>query len=52
MSPYAGVLNGETCILVDDVYTSGASMEEASRVLKGYGVKKVYGFVLAKGNPA
>ena len=36
-------------ILVDDVVTSGATLEEAARVLKQAGVKKVYGLVIAKG---
>ena len=36
-------------ILVDDVSTSGATLEEAARVLKEAGVKKVYGLVVAKG---
>jgi len=36
-------------ILVDDVSTSGATLEEAARVLKEAGVKEVYGLVIAKG---
>lgn len=36
-------------ILVDDVSTSGATLEEAARVLKEAGVKEVYGLVVAKG---
>ena len=36
-------------ILVDDVATSGATLEEAARVLKEAGVKEVYGLVVAKG---
>lgn len=36
-------------ILVDDVSTSGATLEEAARVLKEAGVKDVYGLVIAKG---
>ena len=36
-------------ILVDDVSTSGATLEEAARVLKGAGFKEVYGLVVAKG---
>ena len=36
-------------ILVDDVSTSGATLEEAARVLKQAGVKEVYGLVVAKG---
>lgn len=36
-------------ILVDDVSTSGATLEEAARVLKETGVKEIYGLVVAKG---
>lgn len=36
-------------ILVDDVATSGATLEEAARVLKKAGIKEVYGLVVAKG---
>lgn len=35
-------------LLVDDVYTTGATMEGAARVLKQAGVKYVWGFVLAR----
>jgi len=35
-------------ILVDDVYTTGATMRECAKVLKKAGVKKVTGFVLAR----
>ncbi|MDO8557532.1 MAG: ComF family protein [Candidatus Jorgensenbacteria bacterium] len=39
---------GKTVIIFDDVYTSGATMREAARVLKLAGAKKVVGFVFAK----
>lgn len=35
-------------LLVDDVYTTGATMEGAARVLKEAGVKHVWGFVFAR----
>ena len=35
-------------ILVDDVSTSGATLEEAARILKEAGAKEVYGLVVAK----
>ncbi|MBL7142200.1 MAG: ComF family protein [Candidatus Pacebacteria bacterium] len=35
-------------LLVDDVWTSGATMQECCRVLKRSGVKKVWGFTLAR----
>lgn len=37
-------------VLCDDVFTSGATMDAAARCLKENGVKKVWGFVIAKGN--
>jgi ComF family protein len=35
-------------ILVDDVYTTGATLEECAKVLKNSGAKEVWGLVLAK----
>ncbi len=35
-------------ILVDDVFTSGATMQECARVLKSAGAQKVYGLVMAR----
>lgn len=39
----------KTVFLVDDVVTSGATMNEAAKALKRVGVKKVYGIALAHG---
>ncbi len=36
-------------ILVDDVSTSGATLEEAAKVLKQAGVKEIFGLVVARG---
>jgi len=38
----------ETVLLVDDVFTTGATMHEATRVLKSAGVKRVYGVTIAR----
>ncbi|MFA5754128.1 MAG: phosphoribosyltransferase family protein [Patescibacteria group bacterium] len=42
-------LNGRTLIIIDDVITTGATMNEAALCLKQAGAKEVYGLVLAKG---
>ena len=48
----AFVFNGDAptqVLLVDDVFTTGATMQECARVLKNNGVKVVWGLVLARG---
>ena len=42
------LLRGKKVILVDDVYTSGATTKEAVKVLRKNGVKEVMGLVVAK----
>ncbi len=36
-------------LLIDDVFTTGSTMQECAKVLKNAGVKTVWGMVLAKG---
>lgn len=43
------IKKGRNFIIIDDVVTSGATLEEAAKVLKAAGVEKVYALVLAKG---
>ena len=40
--------NGKKVFLVDDVYTTGSTMEECAKVLKENGVKIVWGIALAR----
>ena len=39
----------KSAILIDDVYTTGSTMNEAAKVLKKGGVKEVIGLVIARG---
>jgi len=45
------VLSGKTVILVDDVVTTGATLSEASAVLKLYGAKRVVALTIAYSIP-
>lgn len=42
------VIKGKNLLLVDDVYTSGATVNECSRALKQAGAKEVYVLTLAR----
>ena len=42
-------IRGRTIILVDDICTTGATLNECARVLKENGAKWVIGFVIARG---
>jgi ComF family protein len=41
-------IKGKTILLVDDVMTTGSTLNECAKVLKRAGAKKVWGLVLAK----
>lgn len=41
-------IKNKKVLLVDDVYTTGSTMEECARVLKKAGVKEVWGVVIAR----
>lgn len=42
-------IKGKKIMLIDDVLTTGATMNEAKRILKLSGAKKIIGIVVAKG---
>jgi ComF family protein len=42
------ILKGKIAFLLDDVYTTGSTMEECARILKSAGVKQVWGITVAR----
>ena len=47
-----GRLEGGNVLLVDDIYTTGATVDEAARILKKAGADRVYFLVIAIGSGA
>ena len=47
--PNIAEVKGKNILIIDDVYTTGATMEEAAIVLKSAGAKRVWGIVFARG---
>jgi ComF family protein len=45
------LIENKKILLLDDIYTTGATMEEAARVLKKAGAKEIIGIVLARAEP-
>lgn len=46
---YPEKIKGRKILLLDDVFTTGATMEEAAKVLKTAGAKEIIGVVVARG---
>ena len=45
-----GEADGKSILLIDDVYTSGATMKSAARTLKDAGAKRVYSLTVTRAN--
>lgn len=45
---YQPLVAGKTVLLVDDIVTTGATLNECAKILKQNGVREVWGLVLAK----
>ena len=43
-------IRGKNILIVDDIYTTGATLDECSRILKENYAKKVYILTFAAGN--
>lgn len=43
-----GTLSNSICFVVDDVCTTGATLDSCARALKAKGIRKVYGLVVAR----
>lgn len=41
-------INGKNIILIDDIFTTGVTIEECSKILKNKGAKKICAFVISK----
>ncbi len=44
-----GLIKNRKIFLIDDIFTTGSTMEECARVLKTAGAKEIWGVVVARG---
>ena len=47
-SARAGLAQNKSILLVDDVFTTGATMRECCKIIKKSGVQNIWGFTLAR----
>lgn len=45
---YHSLINGKTVIIVDDIVTTGSTLNECAKILRQSGAKEVWGLVLAR----
>ncbi len=43
-------INGKSILLIDDVFTTGATINECARILKSFGATRVYSLTMARAN--
>ena len=48
----AGKIRDKTILLIDDIFTTGATVNECARILRDAGATEVHAFVLARAIPA
>jgi competence protein ComFC len=46
--PAVGLVKGKVVLVIDDVWTTGATLRECAKVLKQAGAKEVYGFTFTR----
>ena len=44
------LVQNKTILLIDDISTTGSTLDDCARALKGAGAREIIGFVFAKGN--
>ncbi len=44
------IINGKNILLVDDVFTTGSTINECARILKSFGATRVYSLTMARAN--
>ena len=47
---HCSTIKGKHVLIVDDILTTGSTIQEAAKLLQNAGVKSILGFTLAKAN--
>jgi competence protein ComFC len=43
-------ISGKNILIIDDVFTTGATINECARIIKSFGAEKVYSLTMARAN--